>query len=108
MKLISTIVGLLVIIGLSLEGRAQSGITFTSSMLAGENLITPTTMPFAPDNRLHVTQQDGTIFAFAIQKNGPNNYSVLTTETITLVKNIPIHNHRGALIPRLTTRQITG
>ncbi len=62
------------------------------------SVSSPTTLAFGPDNRLYVTQVDGTIFAYTIQKNGPNNYSVTNTETINLVKNIPNHNDRGAVV----------
>jgi len=86
---------------------AQSGISFTSSTLAGVNVSNPTVLAFGPDNRLYVTQQDGIILAYTIQKNGPNNYAVTNTETISIVKTIANHNDRGGVIS-FAQRQVTG
>src|SRR5690606_173806 len=76
--------------------------------LAGVNLSNPTTLAFGPDNRLYVTQQDGNIFAYTIQKNGPNNYVVTNTELISLVRNIPNHYDNGELFTAYVQRQVTG
>ena len=107
MKLLSTIYVLLFLI-LSHTASAQSGISFTTSTLAGVNLSNPTTLAFGPDNRLYVTQQDGNIFAYTIQKNGPNNYVVTNTELISLVRNIPNHYDNGELFTAYVQRQVTG
>ncbi len=106
MKLFLPLVGLLMI-GLSFNTCGQSGISFTTSKLTGATLDYPTTLAFGRDNRLYVTQQDGTIFAYTIQKNGPNNYSVTNTETINLIKNIQNHDDRGGLF-NFAKRQLTG
>ena len=85
----------------------QSGIGFNSSVLDGISLTNPTNLAFGPDNKLYVTQQDGTIFGLTVQKNGPNDYQVTNTEVILLVKNIPNHSDSGQVVT-LTARQITG
>ena len=89
------------------QASGQTGISFTSSTLAGVNVSNPTTLAFGPDNRLYVTQQDGFIFAYTIQKNGPNNYVVTNTELISIIRDIPNHNDRGGLL-NLVQRQVTG
>ncbi len=82
--------------------------SFSSSNLSGESLNNPTSLQFGPDGRLYVSQQDGTIFAYTIQKNAPNDYQVTNTETIQLVRQIPNHDDDGTLNPAETDRQVTG
>src|SRR5688572_56892 len=110
MKYFSLSVVILVLFGFALNSQAQSGISFTTSKLTGATLDYPTTLAFGRDNRLYVTQQDGTIFAYTVQKNGPNNYSVSNTETISLIKNIPNHNDKGVFqdFGSGSRRQLTG
>lgn len=72
------------------------------------NLGNLTYLKFGPDNRLYVSQQDGTIYAFTIQRNGKNSYSATSTEVINLVKNIPNYNDDGTASPTTTSRQVTG
>ncbi|NEU06755.1 hypothetical protein GZH53_00385, partial [Flavihumibacter sp. R14] len=87
---------------------AQTTINFSSSALAGENVSNPTSLQFGPDQRLYVSQQNGTIRVYGIRKNGPNNYEVTNTETINLIRNIPNHDDDGTLNSTLITRQVTG
>ena len=61
MKSNSTILVLLLVL-LFLQASGQTGISFTTSTLAGVNVSNPTVLAFGPDNRLYVTQQDGTIY----------------------------------------------
>ena len=98
----------LLVIGFTLETQAQSGISFTTSRVTGAVPVVPTTLAFGPDNRLYVTQVDGTILAYTIAKNGPNNYSVTNTETINLIKTIPNHDDRGNVVDAGVRRQTTG
>ncbi|MCG8308288.1 MAG: hypothetical protein MI975_12910, partial [Cytophagales bacterium] len=85
-----------------------SQVSFTSSGLAGENLNNPTSLQFGPDGRLYVSQQNGTIYAYTIAKNGPNDYQVTNTETILLVKQIQNHNDDGSVNSGVNNRQVTG
>ncbi|MFN7120219.1 MAG: hypothetical protein ACK4TA_25745 [Saprospiraceae bacterium] len=83
-------------------------INFIPSALVGENLNNPTSLQFGPDNRLYVSQQNGTIYAYKIERQGPGVYAVTQTETIDIVKNFcPNHNDDGKTNAS-TTRQITG
>ncbi len=68
--------------------QAQGFPPFDSSGLQGENLSAPTSLEFGPDDRLYVSQQNGTIYAYTIVRNGPQGYSVTGTETINIVKDI--------------------
>lgn len=82
-------------------------VNFTSSGLVGESSNNPTSLQFGPDGRLYVSQQNGTIYAYTIQRNGPNDYEVTSTETINLVKNIQNHNDDGSNSGN-SNRQVTG
>jgi hypothetical protein len=83
------------------------GQNFTNSQLKNAKLINPTSLQFGPDGKLYVSQQDGLIKVFTIEKQGPNNYTATSTETITLVKDIPNHNDNGTFFPG-NKRQVTG
>jgi large repetitive protein len=87
---------------------SQNPVSFTSSELSGVTIVRPTSLQFGPDNRLYMSQQDGTIYAYTIQKNGCDDYTVIATETILLIKNIPNHNDNGALNTSVNERQVTG
>ncbi|HZN02743.1 MAG TPA: hypothetical protein VFD06_04050, partial [Candidatus Polarisedimenticolia bacterium] len=91
----------------SSEARAQA-ISFGKSVLQGTSLTSPTALQFGPDNRLYVTQQNGTILIYTLTRNGPNSYVVTATQTITSVRDIPNRNDNGALNASVTGRQVTG
>lgn len=82
--------------------------SFSPSGLGGENLSNPTSLQFGPDNRLYVSQQNATIYAYNVVRNGENDYDVINTETINLVKDfVPNHNDDGT--PNTSnSRQVTG
>ncbi|MEZ4660050.1 MAG: Ig-like domain-containing protein [Caldilineaceae bacterium] len=94
--------------------KAQApNINFLAGGLAGLNLsnpnnFNPTSLQFGPDGRLYVSQQDGTLYAFTIQRNGPADYTVTATEEIDLVRKIQNHNDDGALNNDKVKRQVTG
>ncbi|WP_276372040.1 malectin domain-containing carbohydrate-binding protein [Chryseolinea sp. H1M3-3] len=107
MKYFLLSVAFLLAIGFAWDAQGQAGISFTTSKLTGATLDYPTTLAFGRDNRLYVTQQDGTIFAYTVQKNGAGNYAVTNTETINLIKTIQNHDDRGGLF-NVARRQLTG
>ena len=86
----------------------QGEVGFIPSQLTGAMLTNPTSIQFGPDNRLYISQQNGEIKVFTVERTGPNNYQVTTTETITLIKSIPNHNDDGTLNNSVTSRQLTG
>jgi hypothetical protein len=87
---------------------AQTPVSFSSSTLTGVTLNNPTTLQFGPDNRLYVAQQNGWIYAYTIQRSGPDNYQATAVETIGLIRNIINHNDDGTLNTSVKDRQITG
>lgn len=82
-------------------------VNFSSSGLSGEVSNNPTSLQFGPDGRLYVSQQNGTIYAYTVQRNGPNDYEVTSTENISLVKGIQNHNDNGTTSGN-NNRQVTG
>lgn len=88
--------------------QVQAQISFSKTTLSGTNLSEPTSLDFGPDGRLYVAERTGSIYAYTVDKVG-NNYQVLATETIDLVKDIPNHNDvDGALNFFEDERQVTG
>jgi hypothetical protein len=97
--------------GLAASGRAASAavpIGFGKSLLKLESSDLPTSLQFGPDGRLYVSQFDGTIMAYDVVRDGPNDYRVADTEAITSIQQIPNHDDDGALDAALTTRLVTG
>ncbi|MBO9700115.1 MAG: T9SS type A sorting domain-containing protein [Sporocytophaga sp.] len=85
------------------------GQSFSFSNLKGVTVLNPTSLQFGPDGKLYVSQQDGIVQVFTIQKNGPKDYTAIATEKIDLVKKIPNHNDDGQLLVQTASkRQVTG
>ena len=105
-SLVVLVVLSLVVLGVTTV-KAQS---FTTSTLQNVNVTAPTSLQFGPDGRLYVSQQDGTILALTVTKNGANDYAVTDTETLSLIQDIPNHNDDGELAPAewQGIRQVTG
>jgi hypothetical protein len=81
---------------------------FTQYALENVSITNPTSLEFGADGRLYVTQQDGLIKALEIQKKPTGGYTVVSEETITLVKDMPNHNDDGSLAANVLGRQVTG
>jgi hypothetical protein len=87
-------------------------ISFGSSGLVGETVLNPTSLEFGPDDRLYVSQQNGTLWAFTISRDnattGNGTYTVTNIEEINLIKTgVPNHNDTGIFNPA-QQRQVTG
>jgi hypothetical protein len=96
----------------ALSGEGTSGTTqspsFGSSALSGAGVNNPTALDFGPDGRLYVTEQSGTIHALTVERDGENDYTVTSSETIDAVANIPNHNDDGSLASNVDGRTVTG
>ena len=104
----SAALGALILMALSAGPAAAQTISFGKSVLSGTALLNPTALQFGPDNRLYVTQQNGTILIYTVTRSAPNSYVVSATETITLVRDMPNRNDDGTPNPSITGREVTG
>ena len=87
-------------------------ISFGSSGLVGETVLNPTSLEFGPDGRLYISQQNGLILAYTIERDaaspGNGTYTITNTEHITKVKEgIPNHDDFGGPNPT-QQRLVTG
>ncbi|QDU89508.1 Di-glucose binding within endoplasmic reticulum [Pirellulimonas nuda] len=97
-------------VALSAQGVDPQVVGFGKSTLdpGSATLDSPTSLQFGPDGRLYVAQTDGFIRVLDIVRNGPNDYSVAASETISVVRDIPNFNDDGAAAPGVAGRLITG
>ncbi len=84
-------------------------VAFDQYGLSGESLNNPTSLEFGPDDRLYVSQQNGLIVAYTIERQdtGSVSYVATATETINTIQNIPNHNDDGTASGQ-GNRQVTG
>ena len=90
----------------------SQSISFSSSGLVGTNINNPTSLDFGPNGKLYVSQQNGTIWEYDVERDsasaGNGTYSITNTNQITLIKNnTPNHNDDGTN-NSTQARQITG
>ena len=103
-----SILGLLFALCFGVSSNTLHAQSFNSTGLSGENINNPTSLQFGPDDRLYVSQQDGTILAFTVSQSG-SNYNVTATETINVIKQVLNHqDFNGQIFPGAVSRQITG
>ena len=94
---------------LAVAGSAQGQVpSFGKSVLSGGSSSNPTSLQFGPDGLLYVGQQNGLIKVYDVVRNAANDYSVLSTETITLIQSIPNHNDDGTVNGGVNSRLLTG
>jgi len=72
-------------------------VNFGQSELKGTGtIVRPTSLQFGPDGNLYVTEMEGLIHIFEIQRNGKNNFTADKIQTIQSVKNTQNHNDDGS------------
>lgn len=91
------------------NGVANVPVGFGKSVLADTESAFPTSLQWGPDGRLYVADGfDGIIHAYTVQRNGPNDYTVVGAQTITDISQLPNRDDDGTLDPSVTGRLITG
>ncbi|WP_411893370.1 malectin domain-containing carbohydrate-binding protein [Winogradskyella sp. A2] len=90
----------------------SQSISFGSSGLNGTNITNPTSIDFGPNGKLYVSQQNGIIWEYDVERDdatpGNGTYTITNTNQITLIKNnTPNHNDDGTN-NSTQARQITG
>ncbi|MDX2302305.1 MAG: malectin domain-containing carbohydrate-binding protein [Microscillaceae bacterium] len=102
----------LLVFWLSIHWVQSQNIAFNLKTLnfnGNGSISSSTSLEFGPDNRLYVSEVDGDIKVFTIQRNeGTGAYQVTASQTITLVKSIPNHNDDGTLNTGVNSREVTG
>ncbi|MGB1207037.1 MAG: malectin domain-containing carbohydrate-binding protein [Chitinophagales bacterium] len=88
--------------------NAMAQINFGLSTLQNLSIGTPTSLEFGPDGRLYVSNQNGKINIYTIQRNAANDYEVLEQEEINLIYQMPNRNDNGSFNTSLLGRQVTG
>jgi hypothetical protein len=74
---------------------------FRRSTLRGARLDKPTSIAWGPDGRLYVSEQNGLIRAFSVDRDAGGELTVTDDETITAVRDIPNHDDDGRPAARL-------
>lgn len=102
--------GLAVLGLLGLGSSTAAAQSFSSSGIPA-GVTNPTSLQFGPDQRLYVSEQDGDIKVFTVQRNGPGDYAIVgSPELITQIKTAtPNHDDDGsACSSACAVRQVTG
>src|SRR5918992_184936 len=94
---VAALASLLLVLAESSAAQVAGQVSFGKGLLQNASSINPTSLQFGPDGRLYVAHQNGTIKAYVVQRNAANSYSVTSTETIDLIKNMPNRNDNGSL-----------
>ena len=72
-------------------------VNFGTSELKGTgNIVRPTSLQFGPDGNLYVTEMEGLIHIFDVERNGKNNFTADKIQTIQSVQNTQNHNDDGS------------
>jgi large repetitive protein len=92
---------------------SAADIAFTWSHLKNASGATikfsnPTSLQFGPDGRLYAAYQDGTIRVYTVARQATNDYRATSTQTISLVKNIPNNDDNGQANATVSGRLVTG
>jgi glucose/arabinose dehydrogenase len=94
-------------LSLALGTALPAQFPFVRSTLMGAQSTNPTSLQWGPDDRLYVSQVNGEIDIYTVQKT-PMGYQVIATETITSVRDLPNHDDNGVPQPSVTGRVCTG
>jgi large repetitive protein len=96
-----------VTVGVGGSGVSAVPVGFQVDGISLAGLNNPTSLDFGPDGRLYVSQQNGLIKAYTLQRNGTSDYSIVSVENINLVQGIKNHNDDGTP-STVANRQVTG
>ncbi len=98
---------ILALVSLNQVVQAQS-IGFYKKTLNISGLANPTSLQFGKDGRLYVSEQNGLIKIFDIERTDEGGYSVTDEEIISLVYEMPNYDDDGILNESIIGRQVTG
>ena len=81
---------------------------FLYTKLKQANPKKPTSLQFGPDGKLYVSERDGVIYQYTVNRNGKNNYTATQSQKIDLVADIKNHNDDGTQNNGVKGRLVTG
>jgi len=92
------------------QGPANNGEEpeFLHTTLKGVSPKNPTALQIGPDGKLYVTERDGYIYQYTVQRTGKNNYTTTQTTKIDLVQKMTNHNDNGSVNNGVKGRLLTG
>lgn len=97
----------LIVLGVqNLRAQAFDSSNLNFNGFAGVN--NGTALEFGPDGKLYVTEEDGLVKVYTIQRNGVKTYDVTAAEVLTLVQSIPNHDDDDGGLGGPSNRQVTG
>ncbi|WP_394749385.1 malectin domain-containing carbohydrate-binding protein [Spongiimicrobium salis] len=85
------------------QNFSQNNVNFNGN----GSVANVTSLMYGPDGRLYVAEVTGTIKVLTIERNGPGNYVVTASETLTNINEIQNHNDDGTT-DSSTLRETTG
>ncbi|MDZ7728370.1 MAG: hypothetical protein U5Q44_09375 [Dehalococcoidia bacterium] len=83
-------------------------VGFGKSTVSGATASKVTSLEFGPDGRLYTATQDGLVHIFTVVRNGPNDYTATSLETLTHIEELPNHFDDGTPAPSVDDRLVTG
>lgn len=92
-------------------GPTPGGLTqpdFLKTKLNNANPKNPTSLQFGPNGNLYVSERDGFIWEYEIDRTSTNTYKVTKSNKIGLVQNIKNHNDDGKVNNGVKGRLVTG
>ncbi len=90
------------------NGPKLTAPDFLNTKLTGANPKKPTSLQFGPDGHLYVSERDGYIYQYQINRTKQNTYNVTKTDKIGLVQNIKNHDDDGDVNANVKGRLVTG
>ncbi|WP_162558723.1 PKD domain-containing protein [Robertkochia solimangrovi] len=85
---------------------------FGRSGLQNMNINNPTSIDFGPNGKLYVSQQNGVIYEYEIERDeadaGNGTYTVINSTAISEIKNNIFNHNDDGTVNTLKARQITG
>jgi len=81
---------------------------FHKTKLNNANPKNPTSLQFGPDGNLYVSERDGFIWEYEVDRTGTNTYKVTKANKIGLIQNIKNHNDNGNVNNNVKGRLVTG
>ena len=98
-------------LGIALQGTVVSPqavpVSFTMSELDAPQVTRATSLQFGPDDRLYVSEMNGLIHVFDIQRQGKDEYKSVGHEVIDLVQKVQNHDDQGNKVGK-KNRLVTG